>query len=245
MKTKSKARLHCGFLQYFFLAPLWLQHLHMYFDHRKNSDLFLHGSSIYSYFCFMKLPSSLWWYITVLQLSEYSSSLAATAVESTGKDMASGGRWWSLSADYRMTETCTGCLFRWLKVRLISRYPRWSLLSLLFPRTAKAHSMELEIHSTNFRGWGVCAMKARIPLPQMLLLVVSLKLGREVCIWCDSSQQKRPAALQKLCERQSDPLMYGGFMVPLALFQQTADVGWHCSSSGLRTHLTKQCTFCS
>lgn len=33
-----------------FSGILWLQNLHMYFDHKKNSDLFLYGSSIYLYF---------------------------------------------------------------------------------------------------------------------------------------------------------------------------------------------------
>jgi len=46
----------------------------------------------------------------MLPLSEGSSPLAATAVECTGEDSASGGRWWSLSADYRRFETYTRCL---------------------------------------------------------------------------------------------------------------------------------------
>lgn len=104
----------------------------MYFDHKQNSDIFLHSPSIYLYFYFMKLLSSPLWYITMLQLSDDSSTLAATAVESPGKDMASGERWWTLSTDCRMTETYTRCLFRWLKVRLISRHPKWSLCLFFF-----------------------------------------------------------------------------------------------------------------
>lgn len=45
-------------------------------------------------------------------------------------------------------------------------------LSLLFLRTAKVHSMELEIHSTNLQGWAVCAVKAQIPTPD-----------RYCCLW--------------------------------------------------------------
>lgn len=39
-----------------------------------------------------------------------------------------------------------------------------------------------------------------------LLLAISLQLRREDFICCHSSQQKRPAVLLKLSERQSDPL---------------------------------------
>lgn len=93
MKTKKYSQTSLWISTVFFLAPLWMPHLCMYFDHKKISDLFLHGPFTYLYLYFMKLLSSLLWYITVLHLSEDSSSLAATAVASTGKDMASGERW--------------------------------------------------------------------------------------------------------------------------------------------------------
>lgn len=208
------------------------------FDYKKNSYLFLHGSSIYLLFYFMKLPSFLWWYITVLQLSEDSSSLAAKAVESTGKDMASGGRWWSLSADYRKIETCTRCLFRWLKVRLMSRHPKWSLCLFCFPGLTKhIHGAGHSQHKPP-RVVSLCHEGSDSPTTETQLLVVSFQLGREVCIWCDSRQQKSPAMLQKCVRNNLTPWCPWISWFPVALFQQTADVGWHCSSSGLRTQLS-------
>lgn len=158
--------------------------------------------------------------------------------------MASGGRWWSLSADYRMIKTCTRCLFRWLKVRLISRHPKWSLCLFCFPGLPKHSSWSWKFTAQTTKGGQSVPWRLSPPTRETLFLVVSLELWREVCIFCDSSWKKSPAMLQKCVRDNLTPWYTGTSWFPLALFQQTADVGWHGSSSGLRTHLTKQSTFC-
>lgn len=92
---------------------------------------------------------------------------------------------------------------------------RWDQ-SLGIPNGPSVSSVSQDCQST-FHGAGntqhqpprmgsLCHEGSFPPTTGTLLLAVSLELGREDFICCHSNQQKRPAVLQKLTEKQSDPL---------------------------------------
>lgn len=141
------------------------------------------------------------------------SSLAATAVESSGKNMASGGRWWSPSADYRKIETSTRCLFRWLEVRFIFRHPKWSLCLFCFPGVAKHIPWSWKFTAQTSKGGQSVPWRLRPPPPQ-----------RHCCLWCLLSwggfllyliwfKAAEESSYAEVCEEQSGPLMYWDFLV--------------------------------
>lgn len=135
-------------------------------------------------------------------------------MESIGKDVTSEGRWWSLYADYRMIETCTRCCFRWLKVRLISRHPKWSLCLFRFPGLPKHISWSWKFTAQTTKGGQSVPSRLRSPHRRDTFACgFSWTMeGGLYFMWFKLEEESSYAA--EVCERQSDLLIYWDFMLP-------------------------------
>lgn len=144
---------------------------------------------------------------------------------SCGEHREGYGKWWSLLADHRMIETCTRCLFRWLKVRLISRHSKCSLCLFSFPGMPKHVPWSWKFTAQTSKGGESVPWRLKFPCHRDTVACVFSWAGEGGLCLVWSKPAEEPSCAAEVCETQSDPLMYWGFMVPAGFVPANCQCG--------------------